>query len=73
MINLLGTCKQTFGESLGIMDPTEAEEAAPALFAQCRFALVCGDNFSIDAVHKVCDTYSRKVLSSLTPGRSRQR
>lgn len=53
MRGLLGSCKQTFGQFLGIMDPNEVDEAGPPLFAQCRFAVVCGNNFSIDAARKV--------------------
>lgn len=39
------------------MAPMEVDEAAPALFAQCRFALVCGDGLAADAAKKVCDVH----------------
>jgi hypothetical protein len=45
--------KQKFGQALGLMAPMEVDEAAPALFAQCRFALVCGEGFSTTAAQKV--------------------
>jgi len=45
--------KQKFGQVLGLMSPMEVDEAAPALFAQCRFALVCGEGFSAAAAQKV--------------------
>lgn len=70
MLNLLGTCKQTIGQVFSLMDPMEVDpmevdEAAPALFAQCRFALVCGNDFSEDAAHKVCE-YSMNASWFLT-------
>jgi hypothetical protein len=45
--------KQKFSQVLGLMAPMEIDEAALALFAQCRFALVCGEGFSADAAQKV--------------------
>jgi hypothetical protein len=54
MIDLIDTCKQTFAQIVGVMAPMDVDEAAPALFAQCSFALVCSDNFPADAAQKVC-------------------
>jgi hypothetical protein len=55
MISLLDryNLKQKFGQVLGLMAPMEVDESAPALFAQCRFALVCGEGFSAAAAQKV--------------------
>ena len=61
MINFFDTCKYTFGQVLGLMAPKEVDEAAPALFAQCRFALVCGDGLNADAAKKVCDAHGLRA------------
>ncbi len=53
MITFIKTCKQTLGPFVSNMAPTEGDGAAPALFAQCRFAMVSGDRFSADDAQKV--------------------
>ena len=53
MISILDPFTQTFGQILRIIAPMETDEAAPALFAQCRFALVPGGSFSVEAAEKV--------------------
>lgn len=63
MINLFETCKHTLGQVLGLMAPMEVDEAAPALFAQCRFALVCGDSLDADAAKKVRDAHGLRHIT----------
>jgi hypothetical protein len=72
MRNFADNFKQTFGQIRRRMAPVEVDEAAPALFAQCRFALVCGEDLSTAAAQKVGDPQDLRV-TLLTRGTSLRR
>lgn len=72
MRNFVDNFKQSFGQIRRRMAPVEVDEAVPALFAQCRFALVCGEDLSTAVARKVGDSQDlRETL--LTRGTSLRR